>query len=149
MKGDRISGGVQFDMAESNVRLAGGTFLRTPILIMSKGNPILSITKSNSQFFLSVSFFDIEGLPVFWMSSNRFWTLSGHTVISNKRKLIILDAHEDVQLQINQEDGYLEVSGYTYAGGLLLLFSKNEMKIGSHTFSSIDTEDGSIAIDLG
>jgi hypothetical protein len=147
VKDDRLSGGVQFSLAEPNLKLGNAQFRRVPILLKYKEEPIIELIKKNGEFFLTTRFYNNVGELIFWMSSNRYWTNSNFTVMSKKEELVITsDEIENNKLRIWQDAGFLSIEGSNYIKGMVLSFTPTLIRIGNNTIFSLSATDCQVGI---
>ncbi|UKB80963.1 HNH endonuclease [Chryseobacterium sp. MEBOG07] len=86
LKGDRLSGGIQFDINTLRVKLGNNFFENVPILIMINKENILGLQKVNNNILLNCRFYNEQGYLIFWMSANRYWAQSDFIIRSKKMK---------------------------------------------------------------
>lgn len=149
-KGDRISGGIQFELTESYVKLGNAEFRQVPILIMYNDQPIISLRKTNNEFFLSASFYNKEGELVFWMSSNRYWANSDFIVQSRKKEIKIFNNEDaDNFLRIWEASGCINVEGKNFINGALIDFDPSYIRLGDMKIRAFSATKCSIGIRIG
>jgi len=142
LKGDRLSGNLQFELKDPHVQLGGATFKRVPILIQYKQQPLLTLWQYNKDFFLNASFYDCKGDLIFWMSSNRFWSHSKFDVIMKKTDLRIINTEDGKNyLHIWQNNDYVCVEGINYLDSKPLIFSPTSLIHGPLRISNSSAED--------
>lgn len=149
-KGDRLSGGVQFEMTEPFVRLGNAQFKDVPILVMYRQEPIISLNEINHLFFLSTRFYNSKGDLIFWMSSNRYWTTSDFSIQSKKDELIIFNNEdENNKLRIWEMNGVLNVEGKNYINGMLMDFNPFYIRIGNSKISAFSATKCTVGVAIG
>ncbi len=138
LKGDRISGGIQFDINHQIVKIGNNLFEDTPIILNINGKSILQLQKVNNDFLLSCMFYDKEDNLIFWMSLNRYWTNSNLTVTSTKNEISISDNNNDNKIKLWIEDEKINVSGKNYINGSCIEYSPVLLKVDGNTVISFN-----------
>jgi HNH endonuclease len=127
IKGDRISGWLQFELPKSIVKLWDCTFIDCKNLVVLNSNPIIEISKkSDWLFYLSIRFYDKNGDLIFWMADNRYWCPSDFTLESKKWVFIITRNTEEKILKITQDGDSLIVEGKCWINWKLIKFSTSD-----------------------
>lgn len=145
--GDRLSGGVQFNLTRPIINLGNSHFENVPTLLQLKSEPLITLLEINGKFQLSTRFYNASGELVFWMSSNKYWTNSDFVITSKKDELTIINnALENNRLRIWQDKGSLNLEGTNHINGTILKFTPTIIQIGNSTISSISVKDCQIGI---
>jgi len=132
-KGDRLSGGIQFELKQPFVRLGNANFRNVPILLMYKEEPLITLREANGEFNLNTRFYNKVGDLIFWMSSNRYWTSSDFSIQSKKNELTIINnKDENNKLRIWQGNNVLNVEGKNYINGMLVNCTPFHVQIGTN-----------------
>lgn len=148
IKGDRLSGGIQFEIIEPLVKLGSSIFYRVPTLFKYKEENIIELKKDkNNNYFLSCRFYDINGNLIFWMSSNRFWADSNFEITQKKNELIIINTINEVNnLRLWMENDHINLIGNNYINGNIIEFSPDYFKYGNKYIQSFSVSNCSVGI---
>lgn len=132
------------------MKLGNAQFKEVPTLVKYKKEPIISLSELNNIFYLSTRFYNKEGDLIFWMSSNRFWTVSSFSIQSKKNELIIVNNEdENNKLRIWEMDGALNIEGKNYLNGMLMDFNPSYLRIGNTIIQAFSATKGMVGIAIG
>lgn len=135
LKGDRLSGGIQFDINNLIIKLGNNFFENVPNLIEVNGENILGLKKLNNNILLNCRFYNKEGFLIFWMSSNRYWATSDFIIKSKKNEIIIHNIKDDnCILKMWVEEEKVNVEGKNFINGLVIEFSPTLLNFNSPEF---------------
>lgn len=153
VKGDHISGSIQFALKESVFKLGDAFITNCPVLLAFKEKPVLGYQESNGELLLYASFYNEKSELVFWMSSNRYWTLSEVDVKFSRDEISISNkTDKNNQLRIWKQDDTLNIEGVNYLDGFPVFFNPdsiyNEKSISTYKGFRIDS-CGAGAINFG
>lgn len=143
-RGDRIEGTVNFNLKNANFRIGGSHCRNVPILLMYKKEPIIELKQQNGEFLLSMRFYNKNGDLIFWMSSNRYWTLY-NSRITREGDLLMITSNDSHYLKIWEDAGELNFAGNNYLNGMLVDFNPDYLQLGSsriNTYTVIDCKVG-------
>ncbi|MGA1978908.1 MAG: HNH endonuclease signature motif containing protein [Bacteroidales bacterium] len=146
-KGDRIAGGVQFDLKEPIINIGNAQFIHVPILLQFREEPLIELEEKDGEYLLSTRFYNRTGELIFWMSSNRYWTNSSFTIISKREELLIVNNDlEGNKIRIWQNNSTLNIEGANYLNGMALNFNPKFMQIGNSVFYGLSSAYCSVGI---
>ncbi len=146
-KGDRIAGGVQFELKQPFVKLGNASFMNVPILVQYKDEPLITLKEANGEYYLNTRFHNKVGDLIFWMSSNRYWTSSDFSIQSKKSELTIINNEDDNNsLRIWQGDNVLNVEGKDYINGMLLSCNPLHVQIGTNMIYGMNATNCMVGI---
>lgn len=149
LRGDRLSGGTQFEVREQNIKIGSALFKNVPTLLMFKENPLIYFKESNGEYFLSTRFYNKEGELIFWMSSNRYWSQSDFVITSKKVELIIVNEQDaNNKLRIWQDDQFLNIEGKNYVNGLIIDFAPSHILVGTTKIFTFNATDCMVGINI-
>ena len=148
IKGDRISGSIQFEIVDPIVKLGNSIFNNVPILLRYKEEDIIELRKNkNDNYILTCRFYDIYGNLIFWMSSNRYWSNSNFEVIYRKNELSIKNTDNELNnLRIWIEDNQLYLTGNNYINGNLIDFSPDYITYGNKIIQTFNASNCLVGI---
>ena len=140
MKGDRIAGSLQFDVTQSKIKMAEIFFQNFANFLSFGGENVISLEKSNGEYFLNCRFFNKNGHLIFWMSKNRYWAPSIFKLSLGNKSIEIENSVDSFQkLKVWQIDDYLCLQGTNYCKGNKISIDSYKTKIGSIVFSGRET----------
>jgi len=148
IKGDRLSGNVQFDIEEPMVKLGSSIFYHVPILFKYKEENIIELRKDkNNNYFLTCRFYDVAGNLIFWMSSNRYWTVPDFIITIMQNELNITHKiNKNNNLRLWMENNHINLIGNNYINGNIIEFSPDYFKYGNKLIQSFSASCCSVGI---
>lgn len=149
LKADRISGGFKTTMETLKIKVGGGFFIETPIILDYKGDQIISLQKTDDSILLNLRFYSIRGDLILWMSENYFWTLSKNKINSSLDFLEIKQDEGDFFFKAEKENDYLKVTGKTYLNGNLIEFDEDKTSFGNTILKGITSVRCQYALKIG
>lgn len=118
LKADRFSGSLQFQIAENRIRFGMTTIEDFNHILKLGEETAIKLEKINDEYFLSCMFYSKSGDLIFWMSSNRYWTIADFSVSLGKQFIEIRSSTSDKNfLKLWQENNTLCLEGSNYYNG--------------------------------
>jgi hypothetical protein len=140
LKGDRISGNLQFDVKECKIKM-GQTFCQNfGSFVSFSGEKIIWMEQINNEYFLNCRFYSKNGDLVFWMSKNRYFAPKSFNILMKDKSIEITNSiDKSYYLKIWQIDDYLCLLGSNYHKGNTMTIDSEKMNLGGIVISGNGT----------
>lgn len=140
-KGDRITGNLPFDAPTSKIMAGQLAIVNHNHLIAFNTEPVFTVEKHGDAFVISCRFYNNKGDLIFWMSKNRYWSISDFDVSVNKKSLTIFNPEtENNYIKIEQIEDYFKVNFKNYYEGAVVEFGDNGIEVSGKGFMKFQGE---------
>ncbi len=134
IKGDRISGNLQFDVTESKIRMGQTFYQNFGSFLSFGGEKVIWLDFQNGEYFLNCRFYNKGGDLIFWMSRNRYWSPSSFEIEFTGKSIEIRNSINKVyNLKIWQVADYLCIQGSNFHNGNAITIDSDKTVLGGLT----------------
>lgn len=131
IKNDRISANFNIDINELQFNIWWNLYQWIENILVYKNEKIVSANIINDNLLFNIRLYNIEGDLIFWMSQNRYWSLSKFNILCNNNSIYIYEnslIKDYIKITQNKKDNIIYIEGEWFIWWEKFIFNKHWMK---------------------